>query len=1144
MVAAFVLAAAVGVSAAEPLVPGVPATTSLATKAGRSFSVVLGRDECAEIRVVRCDSPVALLLHDPSGAPVRQWIRDPGAASGSVCPQAVRPDAAWVADTSGAWTLDVLPPEGSDPFEATLVWAVRRKASAADRVRWKAELADARVGTLLDAGKAKEAAKAADELLALRESEHAGDSLALAADVGWLGVRFYQSALCRGGAWEVSEKLVRKTLALREAALGGNDLCVADSLSLVSSVLYGEGRFREGETLEARSLAIRESHLPGSLPAWRRGLRDVGLLRLQQGKYAEAAVPLERALESIEADTPPDPHLLADAMHNVGELYRNQDRYDAAAEAFTRAEALERGASPPDWLLLSEIATSIAGVHLDRAEYGEAERWSKRTLEILAAHPDVASPDLVAMGKNNLGEIYRRQGRLRDAEPLLVDSLAAARDALCPENPALLFFRVNLAMLYAEDGRIDRAEPLYRESLEAQEKVLGPDHPNVSWNLHDYADTLADAGHLAEAKPLYERALAIRAAVYGEEHPVTETTRIHLARVQFYDGSRPADALLPEVSAARAALASSPAYPESGIDALTLEADLLERTGRRKEARAALASALSGIESLRPRRGGGDKARADFLRRHLDDYDRMIAWSIADGDLGTAFAVAERSRARALLDLLTAGTGDLERSLDPATRARLAAREAESAARLAELQGRFDYERRREDVTPEERRRNIADLEAGMEAAARALQLVADDAKNESPLWRDTVGRGRGVPSLEAVRRDLVAAGGALLEFHIGREGSWLFVVPAAGAASVIPLAIEPADARTLGIDPGPLDASRLEAALGDGPRAIGVPLLRRLAEAPGEGLDDPQETIAELAALRRVLVPDAVWSSLRREREAVIVPDGPLAAFPFEALVSRAAGSWAAATTWLDAGPPIRYAPSATILASVGSGGSRAGVAGGLLTVADPDYGGRFPAVPGTRLESAAIADAFRRAGKGGGIFSLEGAAATEAAVREALPSHRFVHLATHALSAPDRSDLLAGLALAAGPKTPPDPGDDGLLRLYEIDSLETSADLVVLSACDTGVGRRVAGEGVFSLARGFFAAGARRVVASLWPVPDASTATLMGALFKRVAKETAAQRDADYSTALRDAKRALRREPATAAPFAWAPFTLTGRR
>jgi len=163
---------------------------------------------------------------------------------------------------------------------------------------------------------------------------------------------------------------------------------------------------------------------------------------------------------------------------------------------------------------------------------------------------------------------------------------------------------------------------------------------------------------------------------------------------------------------------------------------------------------------------------------------------------------------------------------------------------------------------------------------------------------------------------------------------------------------------------------------------------------------------------------------------------------------------------------------------------------------------------------------------------------------VREALPSHRFVHLATHALSAPDRSDLLAGLALAAGPKTPPDPGDDGLLRLYEIDSLETSADLVVLSACDTGVGRRVAGEGVFSLARGFFAAGARRVVASLWPVPDASTATLMGALFKRVAKETAAQRDADYSTALRDAKRALRREPATAAPFAWAPFTLTGRR
>jgi CHAT domain-containing protein len=217
------------------------------------------------------------------------------------------------------------------------------------------------------------------------------------------------------------------------------------------------------------------------------------------------------------------------------------------------------------------------------------------------------------------------------------------------------------------------------------------------------------------------------------------------------------------------------------------------------------------------------------------------------------------------------------------------------------------------------------------------------------------------------------------------------------------------------------------------------------------------------------------------------------------------------------------------------------------VLSVSDPDYGGRFPPLPGTARESAAIEDAFRSAGLPGAVQVLGGSAATEPAVIAALAGRRYLHFATHGLVDPRRSDLLAGLALTASPPAPvggatPGPDADGLLQLYEIDSLRIDADLVVLSACDSGIGRRSEGEGLLSLARGFFAAGGRRVVATLWPVSDVSTVALVGDLFRSVAEDEAAGRGLRAASALRDAKRLLRRRPGTAAPFYWAPFILSG--
>jgi CHAT domain-containing protein len=140
-----------------------------------------------------------------------------------------------------------------------------------------------------------------------------------------------------------------------------------------------------------------------------------------------------------------------------------------------------------------------------------------------------------------------------------------------------------------------------------------------------------------------------------------------------------------------------------------------------------------------------------------------------------------------------------------------------------------------------------------------------------------------------------------------------------------------------------------------------------------------------------------------------------------------------------------------------------------------------------------------------------------------------------------PSATALYASLALAS-PKEIRTTDNDGTLELFEIYELELDAELAVLSACSTRGGSVVAGEGVFALSRGFLGAGARRVVASLWPVEDASTAALIATLFSSI--ETGQKNEPPYAPLLAAAKRSLRQRKEWAAPFFWAPFVLDGAR
>lgn len=188
---------------------------------------------------------------------------------------------------------------------------------------------------------------------------------------------------------------------------------------------------------------------------------------------------------------------------------------------------------------------------------------------------------------------------------------------------------------------------------------------------------------------------------------------------------------------------------------------------------------------------------------------------------------------------------------------------------------------------------------------------------------------------------------------------------------------------------------------------------------------------------------------------------------------------------------------------------------------------GERLPPLPGTAEEVASVA---RIAGQRSIV--LTGAKATESTLRsQPLDRVRILHLATHGISSTDSPER-AALVLARGTAD-----DDGLLQAREISEMNLAAELVTLSACDTGAGRLVGQEGIVNLVRAFQFAGARTVVASLWAADDVFTTSLMKRFYGNLAKGV------DRGAALQRAKLDLIEQFGDqAVPFFWAGFTMVG--
>ena len=290
----------------------------------------------------------------------------------------------------------------------------------------------------------------------------------------------------------------------------------------------------------------------------------------------------------------------------------------------------------------------------------------------------------------------------------------------------------------------------------------------------------------------------------------------------------------------------------------------------------------------------------------------------------------------------------------------------------------------------------------------------------------------------------------------------------------------------------------------------------------------------SEAAALYDAVL-EPVGGVAKRQR-LIIVPDGPLYRVPFDALVRGGRR--------LNDSVDVAYAPSATVLAilrsrpagvgdipfiGLGVGPERTGSGTGIQRGV---YDAEISALPDLQAASEEATTIGRMFGRR--AITLIGDDATESALkRRSAHRTRVLHFAAHAVTStkyPDRSALILRPEKASS--------EDGLLQSREIAQMRLSADLVTLSACETGDGKVLGQEGIANLARPFLMAGAKSVVASLWTVDDEFTRAIMQEFYKQLTVDRH-----DKARALAEAKRAIRRKfAAQASTRLWAGFVLIG--
>jgi tetratricopeptide (TPR) repeat protein len=855
------------------------------------------------------------------------------------------------------------------------------------------------------------------------------------------------------------------------AALAARDLAKAEDANRQALAV----RQRLAESGEDLGLAMAQVRLAS--------------VAFQRGDLATAEDMWTRALRIRQREAP-DSLPAGNCLIGLGAIAIRRGDLEKAGDALRKAlQTRERLA--PGSLEHAQVLGNLGIVARQQGDLRAADAFHRRGLDIrekIAPEGVETAPALIYLGALSM---YRGEWEAAEAYTRRALRIHEAHD---PTSRYVTACLNNLGEVYQGRGQLAEAEAAYRRSLALSEKAH-PDSPEVAAIQANLGDVILARGQTREARALLEKALALnrRRAPGGLElaHNLSALAELFRRQGQLARAS----GLEEEALTIRRRLAPGSAQEAESLYAL---GRLHRERGQAKAARARWMEAVSALESQRTRLARSEQGKAAFGARYGAVYTDLIELLVEGGETAEAFHLLERSRARSFLALLAAR--DLVFAAD------------DVPADLLREQRRCDadYDQARDRLAAADAVRDASEVDkllAQVEELRSRRERIAAAVRQASP----RLGSLQQPEPLDVEgARAALDPGTLLLSWSVGRTRTLLFALAASGADAA----------------PGGLQVFAVP--VGEEALRRRITLFRGLV-ARGRGATDVDVALVEQGHRLFADLLGPARAAILASRRLLLVPDGPLHALPFAALVGDASSP----PRYFGELRPLHTAASATVYAELKKWRARAARREGPVLVAFgepmPDATLRLAPLPASRLEVEAAAAAYGRA-----AVTYVGEQATEDRAKALGPGPRFIHFASHGLL-DERFPLDSALVLT--PARPGNGAGNGLLQAWEVfERMRIDAELVTLSACESGLGREMRGEGLIGLSRAFQYAGASSVLASLWAVSDRSTAEWMRHFYAALARGIA--RD----EAVQAAQAEMRRRPASAHPFHWAAFQLSG--
>ncbi len=814
-------------------------------------------------------------------------------------------------------------------------------------------------------------------------------------------------------------------------------------------------------------------------------LSDHGGYLLDTGRLDDAKIPLQRAYQLALKLYGIDSEQTADVISYLAHIYRVQGNFSEAEPLLIRALEIDKktlGINHP-YTAISHNNYSILLKNL--GHYEEAIEHCQRALSIREKLFGMEHPD-TATSMNNLATLYYAQGSFDLARPIYEKALQSREKLLGEKHPLTGQSLNNLAALEKAAGELLQAEKHYRRAMAIYEEVLSPGHPQTAATMNNLAVLLGELNDVEGAQKLLQRALEIRENALGHNHPSTANTLNNLGAL-FKANGKLAEALplLERAHRIRANLFGDH-HPLTAISVDDL-ADVHVGQGHYELAaplrELAFSSALQYLLAEFPTMTEAARIRQLMLTANPESF---LAIQIQTGSKSLATAYPLFLTWKGMATRLQMAGMELTRQVNSAETISLKGQIQANAKQLSQ-----------QVFLPASRQPpNHAAAIAELRNQRRRLERELNRRLGTRQILQ--------IPTVAEIQKSM-PEGSVLIDFFVGKQVyAW-----------VLKPSVEP-ELVHLG------QADALRTAVQD--------FLKITATRGGKNLSTGPDTAA--SALRNLL-----WQPLQAQvGDATIViisPDSFLCELPFGVIPT-------APNSYLLEKHRFVYSSDATRIATTAK--TQKERKGSILAIGDVNYysheksrqgitspifrrsnmHGTWLPLNGTREELQAIRAMHEHVLRWESeLTQLDDVAASEERVRQSLPGHRYIHIATHGYFEPDHlpsllrdgaqkmanidlgeqiqavgalPSLLSGLVFAGVNADPQPNRDDGYLSAEEIQHIDLSeCDLAVLSACETALGSTRAGEGLMSLRRAFEIAGAKTVISSLWKINDQTTAKLM---------------------------------------------------